>query len=403
MPRFKVRAQKPNSPGPGAPVNFAPDPNEWDEVTYVEGSDAWETATDSFDSELVIEINDDPLFDNFEAGDELYTIELLDAPDLGFTQETYILNEGAGSANIELSSSSTITTATFIIRDDDWNNNFANAISLNEIAEADDDFWSATSIRDYSTNVGATKELGEPNHGGNSGGASVWWSWTAPESRNMEVTTQDNDFNTLLGVYTGSSIAGLSEVASNNDSDSESKVTFTAEAGTTYYIAVDGYNNGNSVQTGNVSPLINTLNETFDQYDGPDRLSIPDQSTATSELDVSGLSGTVLDMDVSLDISHSDQKDLDVFLISPAGTRVELLTDVGNFGDGVNPTTLDDQAASSIIEAEVFYVEYRPEGLLSSFNSQDPNGTWTLEITDDAAGDVGILNSWSLTFNAISI
>ena len=27
----------------------------------------------------------------------------------------------------------------------------------------------------------ATKEPGEPNHGGNPGGKSVWWSWTAPD------------------------------------------------------------------------------------------------------------------------------------------------------------------------------------------------------------------------------
>src|SRR6185295_13092698 len=30
------------------------------------------------------------------------------------------------------------------------------------------------------SNVGATKEPGEPNHAGAFGGASIWYSWTAP-------------------------------------------------------------------------------------------------------------------------------------------------------------------------------------------------------------------------------
>ena len=32
------------------------------------------------------------------------------------------------------------------------------------------------------TNFGATKQTGEPNHGNNPGGASVWYKWVAPAS-----------------------------------------------------------------------------------------------------------------------------------------------------------------------------------------------------------------------------
>jgi len=94
-------------------------------------------------------------------------------------------------------------------------------------------------------NLNATKEPGEPNHAGNTGGASVWYTWTAPASGSATFTTEGSNFDTLLGVYTGSSVGSLTLVASNDDvnfpTDSTSSVTFNVVAGTTYDIAVDGY------------------------------------------------------------------------------------------------------------------------------------------------------------------
>jgi len=108
---------------------------------------------------------------------------------------------------------------------------------------------SGTSGQTTGSNVGATKEPGEPSHAGNSGGASVWWYWTAPTSSETTIDTFGSSFDTLLAVYTGSSVGSLTPIASNDDSGSlQSQVTFTAVSGTTYRIAVDGYNGA----TGNI-------------------------------------------------------------------------------------------------------------------------------------------------------
>jgi alpha-tubulin suppressor-like RCC1 family protein len=90
----------------------------------------------------------------------------------------------------------------------------------------------------------ATKEPGEPNHAGNVGGSSVWWTWTAPTNGLATVNTFGSSFDTLLAVYTGSSVANLSVVASNDDSGVllTSQVSFPAVMGTAYQIAVDGCN-----------------------------------------------------------------------------------------------------------------------------------------------------------------
>jgi hypothetical protein len=95
------------------------------------------------------------------------------------------------------------------------------------------------------SNLNATKETGEPNHAGQTGGHSVWWTWTAPANGTYSVSTRGSDFDTVLAVYTGSSLATLTLVGANDDGPNmgaASLVTFNALAGTAYQIAVDGFN-----------------------------------------------------------------------------------------------------------------------------------------------------------------
>ena len=101
---------------------------------------------------------------------------------------------------------------------------------------------SGASGRVTGSNVGASKEFGEPNHAGNAGGASVWWSWTAPATGTVTFDTQGSDFDTLLAVYRGSSVGALAVVASDDDTiGRQSEVSFAAQQGVVYHIAVDGY------------------------------------------------------------------------------------------------------------------------------------------------------------------
>jgi hypothetical protein len=91
--------------------------------------------------------------------------------------------------------------------------------------------------------VGATREAGEPSHAGNVGGASVWWSWTPTSSGSITFNTIGSSFDTLLAVYTGTTVSALSLVAANDDccGGLQSSVTFNFTAGVTYRIAVDGF------------------------------------------------------------------------------------------------------------------------------------------------------------------
>jgi hypothetical protein len=94
-------------------------------------------------------------------------------------------------------------------------------------------------------NAGATLEAGEAALvAGVPAGVSVWYRWTAPVSGTTTIDTAASDFDTLLGVYTGTTVNVLTAVASNDDvgtSDLTSSVRFQATAGTEYFVRVDGY------------------------------------------------------------------------------------------------------------------------------------------------------------------
>jgi hypothetical protein len=99
--------------------------------------------------------------------------------------------------------------------------------------------------------LGATKEAGEPDHAGDPGGGSLWWTWTPMRSGRVFISTAGSSIDTLLAVYTGDSVDALVPVSRYANlqgpasSDGEPfhpapRVEFDAAAGTTYRIAVDG-------------------------------------------------------------------------------------------------------------------------------------------------------------------
>ena len=140
------------------------------------------------------------------------------------------------------------------------------------------------------------------------------------------------------------------------------------------------------------------------QYDSDVPEAIPDEGTVTSELVIDDV-GAIEDLNVRVNISHSLDSDLDVFLIAPDGkTRIELFTDVGGSGDNFEDTILDDDASVSITEGSApFAGSYRPEGSLAELIGRDIFGTWMLEITDDSWLSSGTLNSWSLIANLADV
>lgn len=99
-------------------------------------------------------------------------------------------------------------------------------------------------------NTGATIEPGEPKPKNSRGTAlgtdhSLWFKWTAPETRNFQISAYGETTDPILAVYTGSSLATLAEVAYDDDTGPglDSLVRLAATAGVTYSIKLDNASN----------------------------------------------------------------------------------------------------------------------------------------------------------------
>jgi len=147
---------------------------------------------------------------------------------------------------------------------------------------------------------------------------------------------------------------------------------------------------------------------------------IPASGTSGSRtftIAVSGIGTSIWDVDAITNLTHTACADLDITITSPAGTVVTLTTDnAGTLNDVFNGTLWDDQAnpagqvpysSNDGVASDHAYSNNTlasplvPEEAMGAFIGEDPNGTWTLKITDDAFGDIGNLASWSLNITTL--
>ena len=102
--------------------------------------------------------------------------------------------------------------------------------------------------------------------------------------------------------------------------------------------------------------------------------------TTTSQIVVAS-DKAISDVQVPIDLSHTYIGDLDIVLTSPQGTSVVLHDRDGGGTDDIVGT---------------YGVDLAPSEPLSAFAGELAAGTWVLRVTDNAGGDTGTLNDWSV-------
>ncbi|MFZ1703796.1 MAG: proprotein convertase P-domain-containing protein [Saprospiraceae bacterium] len=131
---------------------------------------------------------------------------------------------------------------------------------------------------------------------------------------------------------------------------------------------------------------------------------------------VSGVNPTDVIESLTVNISHTWVSEVQLFLYGPNGQILELSTGNGSGFDNYTNTIFTDNATQYItVGVPPFSSSFKPEGRYNnddlcnppgtlgtySFESQfwgnQPNGIWTLKIKDGGPGDIGVLNSWSVT------
>jgi subtilisin family serine protease/subtilisin-like proprotein convertase family protein len=132
--------------------------------------------------------------------------------------------------------------------------------------------------------------------------------------------------------------------------------------------------------------------------DVPAEISGGSSNTVTSTISVDS-SFKILDLNITLAISHTYDSDLIINLTSPSGTFVNLIGSIGGGENNFYITTLDDESSELLIEGSApFNGTYQPKYPLSAFDGENAQGLWQLTIFDQFQDDGGALLSWSLSF-----
>ncbi len=144
--------------------------------------------------------------------------------------------------------------------------------------------------------------------------------------------------------------------------------------------------------------------------------AIPDNNPAgvSSTLTIPAAACIVSDINVSVQATHTWVGDL-IFTLTHnnSGKSVTIIdrpgvptSAFGCSGDNIN-ATLDDEAGSPVetqcntVTPPAINGTFSPNNLLSRFDIDSAEGTWTLTVSDNAGGDTGNLTGWSIDVSCL--
>jgi subtilisin-like proprotein convertase family protein len=227
--------------------------------------------------------------------------------------------------------------------------------------------------------------------------AESFFAYGSSWKKGIRVFAGDTDLSgTFVEVLTAPGTAAGSKPVKIYDDNGDVGVLVSDNPLDDSFVSMPG-----SVNAGAYVTFARVRNATYARIGSPE--GIADAATLVSEIVVPPSGGIIRDLDVSLNIAHTFDGDLDVTLVHvPTGIGVELFTDVGGTDEGFI-IRLNDEAGIDIGTADnpadgAITGQFNPEGaaLLDVFDGTDASGLWRLFVTDDAGGDSGTLMSWSL-------
>ena len=205
-------------------------------------------------------------------------------------------------------------------------------------------------------------------------GNSVNFTLVVPAgASNLTFTTSGGTGDADMYVKLGSAPTDTSYNCRPYKSGNAETCTFAAPSAGTYHVRLKAYSSFSGVSlVGSYSTGGGGSTQTY--TNGTD-VTISDNVTVESPVTVSGRSGNApSNAQVAVAIVHTYIGDLKVDLVAPDGSIYVLHNRAGGSADNINTT---------------YTVNLSTEAL---------NGTWKLRVNDNAGGDVGYINSWSVTF-----
>jgi Zn-dependent metalloprotease len=209
---------------------------------------------------------------------------------------------------------------------------------------------------------------------GASTGSSVNYSLVVPAgSTNLTFTMSGGTGDADMYVKFGSAPTDTVYDCRPYKSGNAETCTFATPSAGTYYVRLKAYATFSGVTLkGDYTTGGGGSTQT---YTNTTDYPIGDNTTVESPVTVSGRTGNApSNAQVAVNIVHTYIGDLKVDLVAPDGSIYTLSNRAGGSADNINTT---------------YTVNLSTEVL---------NGTWKLRVNDNAAGDTGYINQWSVTF-----
>lgn len=158
----------------------------------------------------------------------------------------------------------------------------------------------------------------------------------------------------------------------------------------------------------------NTAGNSLIPSTGSGSCGVVPQTTGGTVFDnpVAGLAAGALVLNTQINLNHTWDSDLAIFLRAPNGQVLELTSGNGGSGDNYTNSVFQDGFPSITTGTPPFTGTFSPEGTtaatcglagniatLGAFTAGQ-NGNWQLVIMDSASGDTGTMLGWSITFAA---
>ena len=119
-------------------------------------------------------------------------------------------------------------------------------------------------------------------------------------------------------------------------------------------------------------------------------------STTTSDIVVSGASGSIDNVVLNLTLHFPHVEDLSIVLTDPDGNSVEV-DNVSTIGANMINTTFDDASSTPLSQGTAPYTgTFEPVNALATLDGDDANGVWQLQVTNDDQTTTGTLDGWNL-------
>ena len=222
---------------------------------------------------------------------------------------------------------------------------------------------------------GTVLSNGVPKTGLASGaGTSLNYTIVVPAgASNLNIATSGGTGDVDLYVKAGSAPTDTVYDCRPYKSGNAETCTFATPTAGTYYVRLKAYSAFSGVSL--VGSYTTGGGGSAQTYSNGTDVTINDNATVNSPIAVSGRSGNGLaSTSVAVNIVHTYKGDLKVDLVAPDGSVYVLHNRSGGSTDNINAT---------------YTVNLSGEVL---------NGTWNLRVNDNASGDTGYINSWSVTF-----